>query len=47
MEGYKIDFETPEGQQVPHWDEASNIHYDNTISGLDLNNEDTVQKAIE
>ena len=47
MEGYKIDFETPEGQQVPHWDEASNIHYDPETSQLELNGIETVQAALD
>lgn len=49
MEGYKIDFETPEGQQVPHWDEASNIKYDNSNAPIELDNVqvETIQEAIE
>ena len=43
MNGYKIDFETPNGDPMPHWDEAKNIAFDNT--GTHIVSE-TVQNAI-
>lgn len=30
MEGYKVKYKAANGEELKHWDEASNISYDNT-----------------
>lgn len=44
MNGYKIEYQNKDNQVVPHWDEASNIAYDNNTVNLNVQ---TVQKALE
>ena len=44
MNGYKIEYQNKDNQVVPHWDEASNIAYDNDTVNLNVQ---TVQEALE
>lgn len=44
MNGYKIEYQNKDNQVVPHWDEASNIAYDNNTVNLNVEN---VQEALE
>lgn len=36
MNGYKIEYQNKDNQVVPHWDEASNIAYDNNTVNLNV-----------
>lgn len=49
MEGYKVEYETPSGEKLEHWDEASNISYDNSDVSIELDDTQvsTVQEALE
>lgn len=49
MNGYKIEYQNKNNEVVPHWDEASNIAYDNSDVSIELNETqvETVQEALE
>lgn len=49
MNGYKIEYQNKDNEVVPHWDEASNIAYDNSDVSIELNETqvETVQEALE
>ena len=44
MDGYKFELGLPNGEIIPHWDEARNIEFDDAIALLGAGN---VQQAIE
>lgn len=49
MNGYKIEYQNKDNEVVPHWDEASNIAYDNSDVSIELDETqvETVQEALE
>jgi hypothetical protein len=49
MNGYKIEYQYKDNEVVPHWDEASNIAYDNSDVSIELDETqvETVQEALE
>lgn len=49
MNGYKIEYQNKDNEVVPHWDEASNIAYDNSNVSIELDETqvETVQEALE